>query len=249
MTMLKGYSIPQPGPTDGEYGGFGDVQFAGYAQSPADRPYWEGQGIARTIPALNGYGLPMPSQLNGYGSPPLPPPPPPVPPPVSVTGGPVGTSQFQSPAPGNGMLPPSIPMPALPIIVGAVLGRLLLGNLRGAAVGAVAGYFYNDSNPNFSGYGLRDDADWTIGPRGKRNYRNIKHAPGAAMHGYAFTTEQHNDATTIEQAQTGTVHDDDSGASMSTHTDSALGQQAGGSGKVVLGALSLAAVLKIAGVW
>ncbi len=56
MTMLKGYAIPSPGAGDGEYGGFGGVQFAAYAQSPANHPYWEGQGIAKTIPALNGFG-------------------------------------------------------------------------------------------------------------------------------------------------------------------------------------------------
>lgn len=68
MTMLKGYAIPAPGAGDGEYGGFGDFgasRFAGYAQSPADRPYWQGQGIANTIPALNGYGL-SPAQQRQY---------------------------------------------------------------------------------------------------------------------------------------------------------------------------------------
>ena len=65
MSMLKGYTIPSPGVTDGEYGafgGFGDAQFAGYAASPVDHPYWEGQGIARTLPALNGYGEDLHSQ-------------------------------------------------------------------------------------------------------------------------------------------------------------------------------------------
>lgn len=52
--MLKGYNIPRPGPGDGEYGGFSG--FAAYAQSPANHAYWQGQGIARTIPALNGFG-------------------------------------------------------------------------------------------------------------------------------------------------------------------------------------------------
>lgn len=58
MTMIKGYSIPSPGAGDGEYG-----SFAGYAASPTTRPYWEGQGIANTMPALNGYAEvpPMPS--------------------------------------------------------------------------------------------------------------------------------------------------------------------------------------------
>lgn len=61
MTMLKGYTIPTPGSADGEYGSFGYYSggaggFSDYADSPAERPYWAGQRIARTIPALNGFG-------------------------------------------------------------------------------------------------------------------------------------------------------------------------------------------------
>jgi hypothetical protein len=63
MTMLKGYTTPNPGAGDGEYGSFGSCagceasQMRGFSASPAQIPYWEGQGIARTIPALNGFGF------------------------------------------------------------------------------------------------------------------------------------------------------------------------------------------------
>ena len=64
MTMLKGYTIPSPGSADGEYGSFGYYSgdcagcspYSDYADSPAERPYWAGQRIARTIQALNGFG-------------------------------------------------------------------------------------------------------------------------------------------------------------------------------------------------
>lgn len=59
MTMLKGYAVPLPGSGDGEYGSFGscsDCGLNGYDDSPATRPYWANQRIARTIQPLNGYG-------------------------------------------------------------------------------------------------------------------------------------------------------------------------------------------------
>ena len=74
--MLKGYTMPMPGASDGEYGGFGGChgcgpsRYSGFNASPATRPYWEGQGIARTIPALDGYSYlegPRPDAMEGDG--------------------------------------------------------------------------------------------------------------------------------------------------------------------------------------
>lgn len=67
MTMLRGYTIPQPGAGDGEYGSFGSyrgcsgcesAQMSGLSASPAAVPYWD-TNIMRPIPALNGF--------NGFG--------------------------------------------------------------------------------------------------------------------------------------------------------------------------------------
>ncbi|MFZ2152106.1 MAG: hypothetical protein WAV09_03300 [Minisyncoccia bacterium] len=111
MTMLKGYTIPSPGPGDGEYGGFGgygDVRFAGFAASPAVRPYWEGQGIANTIPALNGYGEDL-MELDPEAA------------------------QAQQPAAPAAISP-------IALVVGALAGRFFIGGLKGIVIGAAAGH-------------------------------------------------------------------------------------------------------------
>jgi hypothetical protein len=147
MTMLRGYTVPSPGAGDGEYGGFGGYgspcigcgpSFAGFAASPATHPYWEGQGIANRIPALNGYGdhpLPEPGALGYYGED-------------------MHSQDVLHSHDGYGSYgeDPS-PLPVLPLLLGALAGRLLLGNLRGAAIGAGLGYFFRDSFPKFAGYG------------------------------------------------------------------------------------------------
>ena len=138
MTMLKGYVMPSPNANDGEYGGFGGVQFAAYAASPAEHPYWEGQGIARSIPALNGFGtrLTGPDFVRGrrgqreY---------------VSTHSRSEGTHGFGDALPST--------LPPIPLIVGAIVGRVVLGNLRGALIGAGLGYAFRDKFAALAGFG------------------------------------------------------------------------------------------------
>jgi hypothetical protein len=142
MTMLKGYVMPSPGASDGEYG-----SFAGFAASPATHPYWQGQGIANTIPALNGFGA-MLTGPDFY---------------TDRKGRRVYTYQHSGSKGVHGYgddAPPAMDlMSPLPLVLGAILGRVVLGNTRGALIGAGLGYFFRDKFPRFAAYGFM------MGPR------------------------------------------------------------------------------------
>lgn len=210
MTMLKGYTIPSPGPTDGEYGGF-----AGYAASPAGRSYWEGQGVANHVPALNGFGDDEPA-------------------------------------------PMGVPLSMTPVLAGALLGWWLSG-WKGAAVGIAAGA-YMRKLPVFSGFGSINTlpvkvVGSTSGPGANFNRRKKKATNGyGTAFGLDTSSEYPSYVAPVAPMSTGTPcvgsECPPEGARLPPGVlPHMVGATEGNTGKIVIGVLSLAAVLKLAKVW
>ncbi len=137
----------------------------------------------------------------------------------------------------------------MPLIIGGILGRVILGNKRGAVLGAIAGYAYGRTYAPVSGYSAiftAGGADFYTDRRGRKVY-NQRHSGSGSMHGtpFGFSTEenQHDSHSPTDGAL---AHDDIT--SLQVHSDVMQGEPEG-SGKVVLGVLTLAAVLKLAKVW
>lgn len=188
MTMLRGYVMPSPNASDGEYG-----SFAGFAASPVDRPYWEGQGIANTIPALNGFGDETPPDA-------------------------VVNNMFSAP---------------LPLALGAIAGRLVLGNMRGALIGAGLGYFFRDKFPKFAGYGFRAGEHGgagggpVVGSVWRSRARQKRWNAGMSLNGFGLMMGPQQGVTSVPEYGTaewyaagGSEGQATHGDSMSTHSDS-----------------------------